>query len=1392
MATYAIIIVTYNSSKYIGPCLRSVQECLGEDAEIVVVDNGSQDETPHVCAAFPEVHFIANGNNEGFSKACNIGVANSKAPVIVLLNPDAMLTKNALPNMLQALRANEQIAVVGPLSNYVAGWQGIWFWYENHIISMHPNNRYFTAEYLQNKYAGYWKETRIIIGFCMMISRVDFNKFGGLDPELILGLDDLDLCWRVRLGGRKMAVVPSAFVFHAGHRSFDTSPKEMVSAMEKTSRQVFTHKLANHYGGVDKIPPSHELWEMNWFSLSKEESEAVGITKKNLDISPTTAFCLLVDEKNIELQNISLRGTIEQLFAIGVSKENILIIYPKPLAGVEKPAQVDAIQLAADTTYGELSIKMQRWFGERSVLILKSGLLVTEYFLDKVCKKSGLWSGGVRTLDGTTCREEGRGIYLQSSHSLLSLPYEWIFWGFGESTEGVPAWSDEFLQEMDWKLGAIQAGKKMAEQRDPLAVVKKSGEQEASIPAAIISHLQGCIKTGVRGKGQCLDLSGLPVQENQLDGLIYRLDPIEILGLSNYLRDLRNNGLNRIALVFDNCAMQQSGARPWPNNGILPGHVSRELLVAGFRVNKLIPWSEAEELTFSQVYGGRDASFGAVAPEDRLQAVHGKMIILATACSKNHFLEKKVSVVVLAINKLEYTQKCIRSLQENCRQSVELILIDNGSTDGTGDWFASIPGAKVIRNMDNLGVAAGWNQGLALATGDFVLILNNDTIIGPHCIENLVRCSINHPDAGIISPRSNQIAGPQLWSNFSFSQEKDIPVIAGKIQESNALSCWEFPRLKGFCMLIPRHIALEVGPFDEQFGLGNFEDDDYSCRVQGRGYQLLVADDSFLFHFGSVSFNQAGIDWNEQMRKNMVLFEQKWSVGHKAAWIPVHSKHWNPTTNIKVQGKEPSDYEIDILLSSGKLSEAEKILVERLGSTPTNAIVHYDLGRCLAAMGRHKEAFSQFCRSLELDSNQEKVAEFAREHLLQNFTAADIPEVMEYFHRRWPHLRAFAPDIIGEARSPAANWLEKVHGLLENKDWDQALSILASLWKTGERGFEVHNLLGIVRYQQGIYDEALEYFEAAIKLDPRNSDVLLNYYDCSLRLRIPEKAARAMEYALSLDSNLENIRAALQEIRATETFANREAEAIIYYRECNIAAENLIREGLTEKAESVLETILQEEKRNYRALNNMGLLRWYAGNVKEAWDYFHTSYRCNPWYLDAIVNLFDCAILSNRLAEFEPILAESLQLHPYNEDLLTIQQQMQKQIIPDRLHVYFRKQQEGHDLQKQVSCGQNLLEQGKLDSAVLLFTDLLERYPENTDCICGVGIAAFYRKQYDDAWTLFRHAIALKPLDKDALLNLYDVAPHVGKLAEARALLQNALAVDPGLQEIALALENEL
>lgn len=247
---------------------------------------------------------------------------------------------------------------------------------------------------------------------------------------------------------------------------------------------------------------------------------------------------------------------------------------------------------------------------------------------------------------------------------------------------------------------------------------------------------------------------------------------------------------------------------------------------------------------------------------------------------------KLTSIVIVAWNQLPYTKLCIESIQKYTDVPYELVLVDNGSTDGTGDYFASLPNATVIKNPVNLGFAAGCNQGIKAARGDYVLLLNNDTVVSHNWLSNLINCLESSPDIGIVGPVSNYVSGVQLITTHYRSLE-EMHEFARQYNRPDPSRWFDTDRLVGFCMLIRRSVIDRIGLLDESFGLGTFEDDDYCLRARQAGFRLVCAGDTFVHHFGSKTFAGNNIDMAQLLAENRAKFCRKWGLETPESGAPV-------------------------------------------------------------------------------------------------------------------------------------------------------------------------------------------------------------------------------------------------------------------------------------------------------------------------------------------------------------------------------------------------------------------------------------------------------------------------------------------------------------------------
>ncbi|HEV7271693.1 glycosyltransferase [Pseudoxanthomonas sp.] len=248
--------------------------------------------------------------------------------------------------------------------------------------------------------------------------------------------------------------------------------------------------------------------------------------------------------------------------------------------------------------------------------------------------------------------------------------------------------------------------------------------------------------------------------------------------------------------------------------------------------------------------------------------------------------EPKVSVVVLCFNNLDFTRACLDSLDlYSDYPNLEVIAVDNASTDGTQDflrqWEAEGANRRFIGNATNLGFSAGNNVGLRAATGEYLVVLNNDTYVTPGWVRGLVRHLRRNPQAGLIGPVTNNI-GNEARIEIHYASMEEMIASAGNYTRRHPGHAFPMGVAAFFCVMLTRRAYEAVGPMDEDFGVGFFEDDDYCRRLALCGFEILCADDVFVHHHLSASFNQLKADAKQELfEKNKKIYEAKWG-----PWVP--------------------------------------------------------------------------------------------------------------------------------------------------------------------------------------------------------------------------------------------------------------------------------------------------------------------------------------------------------------------------------------------------------------------------------------------------------------------------------------------------------------------------
>lgn len=245
-----------------------------------------------------------------------------------------------------------------------------------------------------------------------------------------------------------------------------------------------------------------------------------------------------------------------------------------------------------------------------------------------------------------------------------------------------------------------------------------------------------------------------------------------------------------------------------------------------------------------------------------------------------------VSVVLVTYNKLELTHACLHSLEKNTHyKNVEIIVVDNDSRDATPEylkeWARRGENRRIILNADNRGFAAGNNQGLRIARGEYLVLLNNDTYVTSGWLGSLVRHLQRNSGMGIVGPVTNNI-GNESRIDISYGSMDEMEAAARRYTASHMGETITLYTAAFFCVAFTREIYEKVGELDEAFGIGMFEDDDYCRRVQQLGYTVACAEDVFIHHHHSASFNLMGVERRMKLfNENRALYESKWG-----PWVP--------------------------------------------------------------------------------------------------------------------------------------------------------------------------------------------------------------------------------------------------------------------------------------------------------------------------------------------------------------------------------------------------------------------------------------------------------------------------------------------------------------------------
>ena len=267
----SVVIVNYNVKHFLEQCLHSLEQAaVGIDHEIIVVDNASTDgSTEYITTRFPSIKWMACRENNGFSKGNNIAIAQAKGEYVLLLNPDTIVTKEAIEGCVEFMDTHADAGACGvymlrtdgtfaPESRRALPTPFVSFCKMSGLSKLFPKSRTFGRYYMQYLDKEDTNPIEIISGAYMMLRHKTIKKTGALDEDFFMYGEDIDLSYRILKGGYRNYYLPLRILHYKGE-STNKSSYRYVHTFYR-AMQLFFKKHYSHYSLIVSLPINIAIW----------------------------------------------------------------------------------------------------------------------------------------------------------------------------------------------------------------------------------------------------------------------------------------------------------------------------------------------------------------------------------------------------------------------------------------------------------------------------------------------------------------------------------------------------------------------------------------------------------------------------------------------------------------------------------------------------------------------------------------------------------------------------------------------------------------------------------------------------------------------------------------------------------------------------------------------------------------------------------------------------------------------------------------------------------------------------------------------------------------------------------------------------------------------------
>jgi GT2 family glycosyltransferase len=289
-------------------------------------------------------------------------------------------------------------------------------------------------------------------------------------------------------------------------------------------------------------------------------------------------------------------------------------------------------------------------------------------------------------------------------------------------------------------------------------------------------------------------------------------------------------------------------------------------------VNQVINSADNEDLVYRRIDYAKSNTW-----EDRSAS------LLKAIESRMH--KFSISIIMLHYGRLVLTEAAVYSIIKNSTRNNQLIVVDNTVGElNKSSYLTDLHNKSVIKIVTpekNLGFAGGMNFGSTFATGNMIVLSNNDIYVSKHWDSLMLRHFSSNEKLGLLATVTN-MTGNEQKMNLQYTDMKQMERISSVLAKVKPRKTYYVNNVAFLLVMIPTEIYKSLGGLDEIYEYGYFEDDDFCKKLLAIGKKIGIADDVFIHHEHGASFNLLGDDIKSEIfKKNKSIFEKKWG-----KWIP--------------------------------------------------------------------------------------------------------------------------------------------------------------------------------------------------------------------------------------------------------------------------------------------------------------------------------------------------------------------------------------------------------------------------------------------------------------------------------------------------------------------------